>query len=136
MRGFRHQRGFSIIVAVFLIVVLAALAIFLARITATSHQVSALAYREAQALLAARAGLEQATYLEVSGGVNGACDSGGSFTVAGYPGFSITVSCSVSQHTETGTTQDVYALGVQATAGSYNAPGYVTRRVAGTVVVK
>lgn len=138
MPGRNRQTGFSIIAALFLIVVLGAMALFLASITATTHQVSALAYRESQALLAARAGVERAIFQEVSGGQNGACDSAGTLpALAAYPGFTIAVTCSVSVHTEQGNSQDVYVLTITARAGGAPPqPGYVRRVLQATVVVQ
>lgn len=129
----RHRRGFSIIVALFLIVVLAALAVFLVGITAVSSSTPTLTLLQARALDAARSGFEWGAEEALS---QNACPPSTTlaFTPPGLAGFTAQVSCSETTHIENGATIDVFALVSQASDGTYGKTlTYVSRTVHGTV---
>lgn len=57
-----HQQGFSLVTAIFLLVVIAALGAFAVTLSTTQHQSAALDAMGSRAYQAARAGIEWATY--------------------------------------------------------------------------
>jgi MSHA biogenesis protein MshP len=130
MRSGRQQRGFLIIAGIFLIVVLAGLAVYLGTVTSTSQAASAADLNSARAYQAARAGAEWAVYLildpEAAGSNAGSLEiqcAGGSAsrTLAlgsTLPEFSVAVSCTSTAFTEGATALRTYAI--EATA--CNAP--------------
>lgn len=129
----RQQRGFAIISAIFLVIMLGTIALALFAISSSMHQSAALQVREANALNAARAGIQYAAYTEITGGVDGAaCNS---TTSLNLNGFTVAVTCSGTQHTVRGQEQDVYQLNAVATAGSWGQLGYVRRSVQTVVAV-
>ena len=94
MRGYgtrrtgQRQRGFSLVGAIFLIVVLAALGAYIVTVTSVQHTVPALSIQGARAWFAALSGLEWAIVQEKA---TTACDTNGaSFDVEG---FTVTVQC-------------------------------------------
>jgi MSHA biogenesis protein MshP len=121
------QRGFALVSAIFLIVVLAALGAFALRINVLQQQTVTAALRAAQAFHAARSGIEWGAYNALN---TGACApatlnlAGGSMT-----GFEVTVDCSQSTHVEGTATVRVFVLDARAEAGEYGGPDYVSRRV-------
>ena len=91
------SRGFTLVSVVFILVVLAALGAALASISTRQHMGSAAALDSAQALQAARAGLEWAAFQVLRNPAPPApapaCFGSTSFTAAGLQAFTITVSC-------------------------------------------
>ena len=127
----QRQRGFSLVPALFLLIVLAALGAVAVRMLAVSQQTTVLAIQGTRAYAAARAGVEVAIYDAL---VNGNC---GPQTIGlgegGLAGFSVDTNCSSSSHNEGGTTNTVYVIDAFARAGAYGSPDYVSRRIRTTV---
>jgi len=73
------QRGFSLIMAIFLIVVLGGIAVFIGRVSTMQHNSSALDEEGAMAYQAARAGIEWGIYQSIIGS---SCAASTQFTLA------------------------------------------------------
>lgn len=125
------QAGFSLIPALFLLIVLAAIGIVAVRLTAVQQQTVVLATQGARAYAAARAGIEAAAYDALENGNCGAQTI--ALAEAGLSGFTVDTSCSSSTHAEGGGTTTVYVIEAFARAGAYGSPDYVSRRVRATV---
>lgn len=126
--GNRHlQRGASLIVAVFLLVVLAGLGAFAVRLTLMQQQTVNSALLASQAFHAARSGVAWAAHRALNGGW--CASSSFALTEAGAAGFDIDVVCVQSTHVEGGATIDVYTIDVLAETGNYGEPDYVSRRL-------
>ena len=116
-----RTRGFLVISAVFLVVVLAALVGYLMTTSTTSQASSAADQNSARAYQAARAGVEWGLYLVSASGPSGAgtlktdCGSGAT-TKTLAPGastlstFTVTVSCASAAYTEGGNTVRRYSI--------------------------
>jgi len=127
----KAQLGFSLVPALFLLVVLAALGIVAVRLTGVQQQTVVLAMQSARAYSAARAGVEWSAYQAL---VNGSCaNSTIALTETGLAGFSVDTSCSSTTHAEGPNTVRVYAIDAFAWSGSYGTPDYVSRRIRSTV---
>ena len=123
----RHS-GMALIAALFLIVVVATLGVFAVRIGAGQQQTVNLALLGSRALAAANSGIEWAMYQALTAGV--ACPSGTlTLNQGALNGFTVTVTCSVTTHTESGASISVYSIESFARAGAYGTPDYVSRRV-------
>jgi len=104
----RRQRGFLVIAAVFLLVVLAALVGYLLTVSTTSQAASAADANSARAYQAARAGTEWAAFQILRGGsFKTTCDTGPAFSASSnlnfgssLSGFATTVSCASAGFTE------------------------------------
>ena len=96
LNGVRGERGFLVIAAVFLIVVLAALVGYLMTVSTTSQAASAADLNSARASLAARAGAEWGAYQilrnPVGGTFKSTCETGPGFTATKNLTFSSTLS--------------------------------------------
>ncbi len=126
-----QQRGISLVQALFLIIVLAALGVVAVRLTAVQQQTVVLAMQSARAYSAARAGADWAAYQAVT---NSSCGSATlALTEAGLSGFSVQTSCSSSSHSEGPNTVTVYTIVAFAWAGAYGTPDYVSRRIRSTI---
>ena len=126
-----RQRGFALVAAIFLIVVLALLGMFIVRISGVQHQTVNIALLGARAFEAARTGIEWGAFQALD---SASCTTTTlNLTEGGLSGFDVDVSCTSSTHTETGDTYNVYLLDVVASAGVYGNPDFVSRRMQATV---
>jgi MSHA biogenesis protein MshP len=129
----RHrQRGASLIVAVFLIVVLAGIGAFAVRLTLMQQQTVNSALLASQAFHAAKSGVAWAAHRALNGGW--CASSSLSLTEAGAAGFDVDVVCVQSTHIEGGSTIEVYTIDVLAQSGNYGEPDYVSRRLQAKIV--
>ena len=123
----RGQRGFALVAAIFLIVVLASLGVFIVRISAVQHQTVNIALLGARAFEAAVAGMEWGAFQALD---SASCTSTTlNLTEGGLAGFDVDVTCSSSAHTESGNVYNLYLIDVEARNGVYGTPDYVSRRV-------
>lgn len=150
------QRGFSIVAAIFILVVLAGLGGFLVSTSSTQHMTQALDAMNARAHQAARTGIEWGVYQVVKvahagGNYPELCDGGPGFAgaattqtlagVAGIAEFKITVECRSQAYDEAGVIYRVYQLvatacnGDDATCPDTTPPpvGYVEHQQSATV---
>ncbi len=90
----RRATGLSIVTALFLVVVLSALAVAMMTLTTTQQTSSALDLLGARAYEAARSGVEYGLYQQQ---INGSCVASRSFTPGGtLSAFTVTVQCTVN----------------------------------------
>lgn len=130
----RLQRGFAIVSAIFLLVVLAALGGFIATVSTTQHIGSAQDFQGTQAYYAARAGSEWGLYQALQ---TSSCVASSSFVYAAS-NISVTVSCVTTAPDEAGG-GNMYTINSTAcTPGNAVAPfcpgnaasaNYIERRV-------
>lgn len=134
MKRSRTQRGFSLITAIFLLVVVAALVVYIANIRVVQQTTLLYGVQGARAMQAARSGIEWGIYQSI---VGGACSASSSFsaTDAELDDFNIEVQCASSVHTEGTTPVTIYRLTAIASAGTYGTLDYVQRRIQATVSI-
>jgi MSHA biogenesis protein MshP len=126
----RTPHGFALIPALFLIVVLGALAVVAIRVGSGQQQAVIMALEEARALAAAQAGIEWGAYQAVNG--NCAANTTLNLTEAALNGFTVVVTCTATSFANGAATSSSYVLKSTATTGTYGQPGYVHRVVSGT----
>lgn len=128
----KMQRGFSLVSAIFLLVVIAALGAFAVTLSTTQQQGAALDVLGARAYHAARAGIDWGAYQILR---NNSCVA--SQPLASLPntlaGFSVNVGCASTAHSEAGATVTVYQLTSTATQGAATTPDYVERQITATI---
>jgi MSHA biogenesis protein MshP len=123
-----QQSGFALIPALFLIVVLGALAAVAIRVGTGQQQTVTMSLMQARALSAAQTGIEWGAYRALGGSCIASTTL--SLTEAALNGFSVIVTC--TDVTPPGATNKYYVLNSAATSGLYGQPGYVRRVVSGT----
>lgn len=125
----RRRHGFSIVSALFLLVVLATLGAFMATFSSVQHTTSAMDVRGAQAYQAARAGIEWGTYQVLRANSCTATQALGDVA-----GFAVTVQCVQSgTYTEGVTAVTVYQITSTANSGVVGSLAYVERQLQATV---
>lgn len=136
----QRQRGFSLVSAIFIIVVLAGLGAFMVTLNSLQHATSSAALQGARAFQAAQSGIEWGVYQAIVAGT--ACSASpastttGPFglTVPGLDGFQVTVVCSYTTHQEgPPPTYNVYTINSTATYGVFGAPDFASRSLVVTV---
>ena len=130
MRTAAPQTGFSLVMALFIIVVLSVLGTVIVMLAGVQRQSVNLALLETRGFYAARSGIEWGTWQAVNGG--GACNTGGS--PLSLNGFSVAVNCASGSHTESGKTYAIYIINATATYGNTGQPDFVSRTIQATVV--
>lgn len=128
-----RQRGFALVAAIFIVVVLALLGIMMVTIGGMQRATASAATQGARAYHAARSGIEWGAFRALAGGCAAAT---GSFPLAvpGLDGFTVTVGCTSSEHREGPPPNHfVYVITATATSGSFGDSAYVSRRIQVTV---
>ncbi len=134
------QRGFSLVTAIFLLVVLASLGAVMMTFFTAQQQSSALDVMGARAYQASRAGMEWGAYQVLQ-------NSGVGFAIACRPGpvsspvalmntlagFNVNVLCSSAAASEAGATVTIYQITSTATRGAVATPDYVERQMSVTI---
>lgn len=131
MTYLRRQDGFSLIPALFLMIVLAGLGAVAVRLSGSQHQTVVLAMQSSRAYAAAQAGVDWSAYQAI---VNNNCaNSTLTLTEAGLAGFNIETTCSEASYSEGENTVRVITIDSFARGGTYGTPDYVSRRIRATV---
>ena len=136
-----NNRGFAIIVAIFLLVVVSALGSAIVAITSTTNRNQTNDWLGAMAYQAAQAGLEYGIYQTTQGLW---CTSAAASITIPMPGnlsrFSVTVACSPSSHTVGPASMSVWTLTStacnQGTCPSAATTSYIERQVRTTVTAQ
>ena len=124
----RRQQGFTLVTAIFIIVVVSALALFMVTIASVQRSTSTFSIVGPRALFAAQSGMEWGVHAVLSGG--------GCFAPASLPapgGFSVAVSCSATAVVEGGASYNVYALTAAASSGIQGREDYFSRTLTASV---
>ena len=126
-------RGFSLVSAVFLLVVLSLLGTLMVSLTTTQHHTVAYALQGARAYHAAHSGLE----CGISRAVNPPNSCGTTNVALGHElsAFQVTVTCSATNHSEHGVNFSIYTITSTAvsTTPGYGEPGYASRQLRAVV---
>lgn len=132
------QRGFSLVSAIFLLVVIAALGTFAVTLSTTQQQSAALDVLGSRAYQASRAGIEWGAYQVIKGAI--ACGTfaapvATAVTLTGttLQNFTVTVNCGSGATTEAGAAVTIYQLTSVATQGTPATPDYVERQMSVTI---
>jgi len=129
----RRQTGFTLIAAIFLLVVVAALVIYIANIRVVQQTTLLYGVQGARASLAARSGIEWGIHQSI---VNGSCTASTSFTHPAFAGFNIQVECTSTRHDEGGPSLiNTFRLKSIASSGSYGSLDFVQRQIRASVSI-
>ncbi len=121
-----RQDGFSLVAAIFLVVVLAGLGAVAVRISVAQSSSASSALRGVQALHAAKSGVAWASHRALAGNCG---NQTATLTEGGVNNFSVTTRCNQTTHTEGAATTNVFIIDVLAASGNYGTSDYVSRRV-------
>ena len=125
-----HMRGFSLVAAIFILVVLAALGAFMITIGEAERWTAAAAVQGARAYQAAQSGIEWGIYRSLNGVP---CTPPPNFAIGG---FTVTVTCTPTSYVEGGGPPfNVYVIASTAvsTGATLGSPDYFSRTLQVTV---
>jgi MSHA biogenesis protein MshP len=137
--------GFSLISAIFLLVVVTLLGAYVATLATNQHIAEALDVEGARAYQAARAGVEWGAWQILqapAGGFRTSCDGATYATPISQPlaglagtlsGFAVDVQCGSAAAVEAGVSVTVYRLTVTASKGTLGSLFYVERQLQATI---
>ncbi len=129
-----RREGFSLISAIFLVVVVSGACAAMLGMVGAERRSSTLGILGSRALQAARSGVEWATAKAVANPA--ACPTGTfNLTQGALGGFQVTVTCTRTQHDENGSAWSTFRLRSDAQRGSFGSFDYAFRRVESTVTV-
>lgn len=141
--GVSRQRGFSLVTAIFLLVVIGALGMFAVTLSTTQHQSDAMDIMGKRAYQAARAGIEWGAYQIIQSSTVGfapACLAGASNVSLTLPApslsqFTVNVACNSGGNFTDGVPISVYLLSASAvvTGSTAGTPDYVERKLSVTI---
>jgi MSHA biogenesis protein MshP len=134
----RHpERGFSLIAAIFVILVLGALGLFAVRVGTTQQQTAAFDLSIARAQAAADSGIEYGANRALKAASCPVATTTLAPAAPGMSGFTITVTCSALPHSigpaSPPPQYSTYFLTSTARRGTYGKPDFVSRTVTRTV---
>jgi MSHA biogenesis protein MshP len=126
----RTQTGFTLITAIFLLVVVATLVVYITNIRVAQQTTALYGVQGARATMVARSGIEWGISRSI---VSGSCLASSTFTNPAFAGFNVEVLCSQTTHTEGIEAIDIYRITAIASRGAYGSLDYVQRRLQATV---
>jgi len=126
----RSSKGFALVSAIFILVILTLLGTFLVRVFEVGFSTTTFAIQGTRAYYAAQSGFDWGTYQALQ---NSSCVASSVLPLSqgGLQGFTATVQCT-SQVTSEGTT--IYTITSQGQWGSVGSFDYVSRTVTGIVI--
>ena len=136
----KQERGFALVAAIFIVVVLAMLGIMMVTIGGMQRATASAAVQGARAFYAARSGIEWGTFGALNNTV-ATCGNAAStpttnifsLSTTGLSGYTVTVVCSYTTHRERSDTYNVYVISSTATSGNFGDADYVSRTLQVTV---
>lgn len=131
-----RQGGFSLVAAIFILVILALLGAFMLTMSVIERSTSSYAVQGARAYQAALSGIEWGVRQALTGSSCPASPTTFPLTATGLNGFSVTVQCTSSDHVEPQSdpgTFKVYVLTSTAATGTYGQPDYFSRSAQATI---
>ena len=130
-----RQSGFTLVTALFLLIVVSLLSVYLINFRNVQQSTVVFGQQGARAMQAAHTGIEWGIYESV---VNGNCALNTLFTASGtaLSAYNISVDCSSSTHTEGTVLITTYRLTSEAQTGTYGTLDYVYRSMQATVSIQ
>jgi MSHA biogenesis protein MshP len=128
MRWVSDQRGFTLVQAIFILVVLGMLGVYMVSLSTVQQGTTTQAYLQAKVYQASRSGLEWGMKQVLD---NSACFAASAMTIDQCP---VALSCQVvDTYTEGVTSYQVYELTAVATFATLSSPDYVSRTLKVTI---
>ena len=127
-----RQGGFSLITALFLLVAVASLVVYISNISVVQHTTLVYGVQGARATQAARSGIEWGIYRAIE---DDSCVASANISNAAFAGFNIEVRCAQTEHFEGAIQVDTFSLEAIASSGTFGTLDYVQRRIQATVSI-
>ena len=130
----KKQGGFSIVMAIFILVVLSLLGGYMVKLSGVQHATSTYAIQGARAYQAARAGVEWAIARISAGGVCSDITAASPMSFADINNFSVSLACTSQSYSEGIENPIVYKITALSEFGVYNGANYISRNIEVSIV--
>jgi MSHA biogenesis protein MshP len=131
----QRQRGFTLVMAIFILVVLGLLGGYMVRLSGVQHATATYALQSARAYQAAKAGLGWAiAKISVAGGTCADVNAQTALTLPNLSGFTVKLTCTTTPYTEGSFTYTIFQLNALSEFGAYAGSDYVSRNLEGSIV--
>lgn len=125
----KKQAGFSIVMAIFILVVLSLLGGYMVKLSGVQHATSSFAIQGSRAYQAARAGISwSVARLSATGDCND-ITSASPMSFTDINGFSVTLGCNIDTEFEAAKDLGIYQLTALSQSGAYNSANYISRNI-------
>ncbi|MCP3675675.1 MAG: pilus assembly protein MshP [Gammaproteobacteria bacterium] len=134
-----RQSGFSLVAAIFLLIVLGALGTYMVTISTVQQQTLSYSFLSSRAYQAARSGIEWGIYRALNDGNCSSFPPGSpkviNFSDGSLSGFQASISCTLTTHQEKSNSFNVYSLRAESETDSatFGSLDYVAREIAVTI---
>jgi MSHA biogenesis protein MshP len=129
-----RQRGFSIVMATFVLVVLGLLGAYMVRLSANQTGTPINALQGARAYQAAHAGIEWSIARIAVGGNCTEINAQTTLSFAGLDGFNVKLSCSSQTYSEADKSPIIFRITALSQFGNYISNDYVAREIEVSIV--
>jgi MSHA biogenesis protein MshP len=123
------QAGFSIVMAIFILVVLSLLGSYMVKLSGVQHATAVFSIQGARAYQAARASVGWAVARIIAGGACSDVIAASPLSFADINGFSVSLSCSSQSYSEGVDNLIIYKVTGLRQFGAYNSANYISRKV-------
>ena len=130
----KRQAGFSIVMAIFILVILSLLGGYMVKLSGVQHAASINVIQGARAYQAAKAGIGWAMSRISTGGVCSDITSASPLSFTDINGFSVTLTCSSQTFSEGTDAPVVYNISALSQFGAYNSANYISRKIEVSIV--
>jgi MSHA biogenesis protein MshP len=130
----KKQVGFSLVMAIFILVVLSLLGGYMVKLSGVQHATSSFSIQGARAYQSARAGIGWAIARISSGGNCSNITSAPPLSFTDINGFSVTLTCSSQSFSESIDYPVVYKITALSEFGSYNSAHYISKNIEVSIV--
>jgi len=130
----KKQSGFSIVMAIFILVVLSLLGGYMVKLSGVQHATSVFSIQGARAYQSARAGVGWAIARVLAGGACSDVTSASPLTFTDINGFSVSLTCSSQTFSEGTDNPVIYKITALSEFGVYSSANYVSRRIEVSIV--
>jgi len=128
------QAGFSIVMAIFILVVLSLLGGYMVKLSGVQHATSIFSIQGARAYQSARAGVGWAIARVSAGGACSDVTSASPLTFTDINGFSVSLACSSQSFSEGTDNPVIYKITALSEFGVYSSANYISRRIEVSIV--
>ena len=130
----KQQAGFSIVMAIFILVVLSLLGGYMVKLSGVQHATSTYVIQGARAYQSAKAGVGWALSRISAGGVCSDITSASPLSFTDINGVSVSLSCSSQLYSEAIDNYFVYKITSLSEFGAYNSANYISRKIEVSIV--
>ncbi|WP_347987371.1 hypothetical protein [Methylomonas sp. AM2-LC] len=124
-----QQRGFTLFMAIFFLVIIGLLGIYMVRLSGLQKETVSYALLGARSYQAARAGIEWSLATISNGGNCTQITAQNPMTFTGLSNFPVTLTCTSTSYSEGNKTGNIYKVTSLSQYDSYSAGDYVARQI-------